>query len=87
MRQGKFEEDTSVDKSLLVFDFDTPHCKVHNAMLLLNGIWRCYGTYRGNADGVYPKGKQMKFIERTCNCAISDEEWCSFDKLNAKENK
>ena len=70
--QGTFEIDNDVDRSLLIWDYPTPHCKVHHAMLLLNGIWRCYGTYKGQPNG------HIKFIERTCNCAISDEEWYSF---------
>ncbi len=70
------ENDKTVNRNLLIFDYDTPHCKDHHAMLLLNGIWRCYGTYEGSHDGVYPKGvTPTKFKERTCNCAITDEEW------------
>jgi hypothetical protein len=71
-----FEEDKTIDRSLLIYSEITPYCKEHGAMLLLNGIWRCYGTYKGNADSVFPVGiKPIKFIERTCNCAISDKEW------------
>ena len=63
-----FEDDKSVDRSLLIFSESTPHCKDHGAMLLLNDIWRCHGTYNGSV------GTHIKFIERTCNCAISNEE-------------
>ena len=65
----KFENDKTVDKSLLILTEDTPYCKEHNAMLLLNGIWRCYGTYKGQI------GTHRRFTERTCNCAVSDIEF------------
>lgn len=78
---GTFEQDETVDKSLLIYSEETPHCKIHGAMMLLNGIWRCYGTYKGNVEGIYPKGtKPFKFIDRICNCAISDKEWNENEK-------
>ncbi len=80
-----FEQDKTVDKSLLIFDFPTPHCKVHGAMMCLNGIWRCYGTYKGSPDNYHPPQQSKpysKFIERTCNCAILNDEW---NKLKEKK--
>ena len=57
------------NKELLIYTEETPHCKVHGAMMLLNGYWRCYGTYSGR------ERSHIKFVERTCPCTIKEKEW------------
>lgn len=64
------------NQDLLISSRKTPHCQNHGAMMLLNGYWRCYGTYKGNWEGHVGKGViPKKFIERTCPTTITDEEW------------
>lgn len=62
------------------------YCSEHNAMLLLNGYWRCLGTYRGNPD-VVRRGEAFNppFIERTCETMIKDEDLVKLSELQATE--